>query len=1025
MKNTKYRQFEKYQISPKIKLSENRIIKDGSISCSKSSGIHEAFFQKINPKQNTLVYYQPSKQSKFAKTMKGIQKTQNKLCTSLNKDFFGRNHFILKPHRLEESISYEDCYNRTNVNPKLMAMNPQSRNEYQFKEYRKNRKLNIEENRYPSNYSYYESKYTKKIKKDSGNIKNCNTISTSIAYINNHDLKDNAFYSNKNNNYSNTSLNSNLNGNHEANSPCKCKTLNSNYYKLKKDKINNLVNLTSQNNRKTKSIFSIDCGNSKTIQPYSPSKYLQSKVQPHTPLVNSNYTISITNPDKKSEDMSYNFSKQITERVLPNKSVERIALRKLVFHHPKNRNYIKFKRKIEISEGSEIINMTQPDKLNILKVFTPKETKVKNIIKTNNNKKCICKSNNKDIFISNNKNDKVIITITNIKENKKTIRNINHNNKSKDDVKVQPKNHIKNEKKFVTEKKKKKPIQIIKNTNINKTQKSFDYTVHNTELKEKKNNKKNLIKKDYPTKTKEESDYFREIANIMYDNNTSLKNRKQYNHSNSHNINFSNGRPELANYYNKYNNYTISYYKDNNYKNNRKFSSDAVLNHSLKFFSNSLQRNNSNSKINTLNKPIIINTEKKKKSFTKLFIPKLNKNEIITHSLNLYNPSKEIKQKPHRYQPEISKYEIRSSRVNEHTKRLSNKRMGNDDDWDRHQYMGIRKRTYDPSLRQGKRDRILKSEKNILNDKFEFSSTIFVKSSEGLTIPGKNEYGKKKTNQDTYLIERNVNGVLNFNIFGVYDGHGDHGHFASQFVSRYIFHRIKNHPVIKKEDEPQQIYYKLIENGYRIIANIFLDADVQIQREKFDADRSGTTCVLVIQLEEHVICANTGDSRAIMIYDEHYDDNLMHSKVFPLSYDCKPELPNERKRIYARGGIVERAYDPYYGETGPYRVWGRGEDAPGLAMSRSIGDMDAKRFGVIPNPQIVEYTIDYFTKYMIMASDGIWEFISNEQAMKLSNKYYLRNDCSSICHELARKAISLWEKNDYVIDDITVLVVLF
>ena len=284
---------------------------------------------------------------------------------------------------------------------------------------------------------------------------------------------------------------------------------------------------------------------------------------------------------------------------------------------------------------------------------------------------------------------------------------------------------------------------------------------------------------------------------------------------------------------------------------------------------------------------------------------------------------------------------------------------------------------------------------------------------------------KKKTNQDTYLIERNVNGVLNFNIFGVYDGHGDHGHFASQFVSRYIFHRIKNHPLIRKEDEPQNIYYKLIENGYRIIANIFLDADIQIQREKFDADRSGTTCVLVIQLEEHIICANTGDSRAIIIYDEHYDDNLMHSKVFPLSYDCKPELPNERKRILARGGIVERAYDPYYGETGPYRVWGRGEDAPGLAMSRSIGDMDAKRFGVIPNPQIVEYTIDFFTKYLIMASDGIWEFISNEQAMKLSNKYYLRNDCSGICHELTQRAISLWEKNDYVIDDITVLVVLF
>ena len=1018
MNNTKYKQFEKYQISPKIKRSENKILKTDSISGSKSFGIHEAFFQKINTNQTPLVYYQPTKHNKYSKTMNSTHKAQSKLCTSLNKDYFSRGNFILRPQRLEESISYEDCYNRTNINPKLSSLNCQSRNDYQFKENRKNNKLNIEENKYPSNYSYYESKYTKKIKNEPETIKNCNTISTSIAYINNNDLKDNAFYKNKKITYSNTSINNKLNKSHETNSPCKNRTVNSNYYKLKKDKINNLVNLTSQNNKKTKAIF-INDNNSKTIQPYSPSYYTYTKTnaQPHTPLVNSNNTISISSPAKQKDDISYNFTKLITERVIPNKSVERIALKKLVFHHPKNKNFIKFKRKIEISGGAEVINMTEPDKFSIFKTFSPKVTKVKNIIKTKTNKNCLCKSNNKDIIINNNKNDKVIITITNLKENKKTIRNINYNNKSKENIKIQPKIYAKTDV-IATEKKKKKPIQFTKIKNTNKGPKTYD---NNNELKGKKNNKKNLIKNGYSQKERDEKDYFREVVKIMYDNSSGIKNRNQYNHCNTQTIDLSKRKSELSNK-NNYNTYTLSFSKDNNYKNNRKYSSDAVLNHSIKFFNNSLENNNSNSNTIASN----IKTEKKKKSFTKILIPKKNKTEIITHSLNLINTSKDIKQKSRRYQPEISKYEIRSSRIHENPRKINSRRLGNDDDWDRLQYMGMRKRTYDPSLRQGNRDRILKSEKNLLNnDKFEFSSTIFVKASEGLTIPGKNEYGKKKTNQDTYLIERNVNGVLNFNIFGVYDGHGDHGNFASQFVSRYIFHRIKNHPLIRKEDEPQQIYYKLIENGYRIIANIFLDADIQIQREKFDADRSGTTCVLVIQLEEHIICANCGDSRAIIVYDEHYDDNLMHSKVYPLSYDCKPELPNERKRILARGGIVERAYDPYYGETGPYRVWGRGEDSPGLAMSRSIGDMDAKRFGVIPNPQIVEYTIDYFTKYLIMASDGIWEFISNEQAMKLSNKYYLRNDCSGICHELTQRAISLWEKNDYVIDDITVLVVLF
>lgn len=1011
MNNTKYKQFEKYQISPKIKRSENKILKTESISNSKSFGIHEAFFQKINPKQTTLKYYQPTKQNKYPKTINFTNKAKSKLCTSLNKDIFNRDNFILKSQRPAESISYEDCYNRTNINPKLMAFNSQSRNDNQFKENRKNNKLNIEENKYPSNYSYYESKYTKKIKNEPKTIKNCNTISTSVVHLYSHDLKDNAFYINKENTYSNTSIN--MNRSHEANSPYRSCTLNSNYYKLKKDKINNLVNLTSENNNKKRSIFDKEYNNNnnKTIQPYSPSDYKDKKLraQPHTPMINSNYSISISSPPKKSYDISYNFTKLISERELPNKSIEKISLKKLVFHHPKNKNFIKFKRKIEISEGSEAINMTEPEKFKILKALSPKVTKVENSIKAKTKKNSICKSNNKDIVISNNKKDKVIITITNLKENKKTIRNINHNNISKDNIKIPPNNHIKTDKNLATEKKKKKPIQVIKSKTIKKEQKSYD---NNNKLTGNKNNKKNLIKKEYSKNEKDEIDYFREVLKIMYDNNTGLKNGKQYNHSNSHNISLSKRKPEFIN---NSNNYTISYSNGNNYKNNRKYSSDAVLNHSIKLFNNSLEKNNSNSKTQAT----YINTEKKKKSFNKILTPQTYKFESITRSLNLNNTSKEKWQKSHRYQPEISKYEIRSSRFNE------NPRMGNEDDWDRPQYIGIRKKTYDPNLRQGKRDKILKSKKNLLDDKFEFSSTIFVKASEGLTIPGRNEYGKKKTNQDTYLIERNVNGVLNFNIFGVYDGHGDHGNLASQFVSRYIFHRIKNHPLIRKEDEPQQIYYKLIEKGYRIIANIFLDADIQIQREKFDADRSGTTCVLVIQLEEHIICANAGDSRAIIIYDEHYDDNLMHSKVFPLSYDCKPELPNERKRILARGGIVERAYDPYYGETGPYRVWGREEDAPGLAMSRSIGDMDAKRFGVIPNPQIVEYTIDYCTKYLIMASDGIWEFISNEQAMKLSNKYYLRNDCSGICKELTQRAISLWEKYDYVIDDITVLVVLF
>ena len=331
---------------------------------------------------------------------------------------------------------------------------------------------------------------------------------------------------------------------------------------------------------------------------------------------------------------------------------------------------------------------------------------------------------------------------------------------------------------------------------------------------------------------------------------------------------------------------------------------------------------------------------------------------------------------------------------------------------------GNRKQSFEPGIRRKK------SRKDNAIGK-EFSIT-YIKSCDATSTAGRDDDGLTKINQDTYILEKNVNGVLNFNIFGVLDGHGVNGHFASQFVSRYIISRIKNHPSIKTLDTPKEIYKKLIENGYHIIGNIYKDADVQIAKEKFNCEMSGTTCVIVIQLDEHLICANTGDSRAILIYDDSNNDYLRDTKIHLLSYDCKPELPNEKKRIEECDGSVAQMYDEDEGgPCGPFRVWIKGEEYPGLAMSRSIGDMDAKKVGVIPNPQIIEYTVNTTTKYILMCSDGIWEFISNEEAMKIANKYYLRDDAKSLCQDLTNISTSRWLKEDIVVDDITVVAVFF
>ena len=331
----------------------------------------------------------------------------------------------------------------------------------------------------------------------------------------------------------------------------------------------------------------------------------------------------------------------------------------------------------------------------------------------------------------------------------------------------------------------------------------------------------------------------------------------------------------------------------------------------------------------------------------------------------------------------------------------------------------------EPEKDKGKREKSL-GPKRVKESKMpEISTVSIMKNAEALSTPGRDDDGLKKTNQDSYVLEKNINGIMNFNIFGVLDGHGVNGHFASQFVTKYIINRIKHHSLLRNLETAKEVYDKIKSNDFQIITNIFLDADFQIKKQKFNVEMSGTTAVLVIQLDEHIICANTGDSRAILVYGEPNKNKLVNTKIFRLSYDAKPDNPAEKKRIYENGGVVMKVLDENDEAIGPFRVWMKGKTYPGLAISRTIGDADAKKIGVIPNPQFIEYTINSKTRYVIVCSDGIWEFISNEEVMRIANNYYIKNDPLGLCHELTNKSTTLWLKEDVCVDDITVVAAFF
>ena len=310
----------------------------------------------------------------------------------------------------------------------------------------------------------------------------------------------------------------------------------------------------------------------------------------------------------------------------------------------------------------------------------------------------------------------------------------------------------------------------------------------------------------------------------------------------------------------------------------------------------------------------------------------------------------------------------------------------------------------------------------------DFDGSGFVKNYGGVSRPGKDSSGKRKTNQDALVCLTNINSIKDFNIFGVLDGHGPEGHYVSQFAAEFIPSRIANHPEIKVLKEPEKIYQKLKENNCIIITQAFVAADEQLKNIDFDAIESGSTCCLIIHIGSHIICANSGDSRALVVFDDPRNtntDNLNYWNVTALSMDYKPEIPEERNRIIMSGGIVEQMKDELGEGCGPYRVWAKGKDYPGLAMSRSIGDLKGKELGVIPDPGILEYDLNESTRFVVACSDGVFEFLDNKTVMNLCKNFFIQNDASAYCHELINYSLLEWEKNDNIVDDITAVVAFF
>eukprot|EP00240_Pyramimonas_obovata_P006370 CAMPEP_0118933426 /NCGR_PEP_ID=MMETSP1169-20130426/11980_1 /TAXON_ID=36882 /ORGANISM="Pyramimonas obovata, Strain CCMP722" /LENGTH=316 /DNA_ID=CAMNT_0006876183 /DNA_START=278 /DNA_END=1228 /DNA_ORIENTATION=- len=272
----------------------------------------------------------------------------------------------------------------------------------------------------------------------------------------------------------------------------------------------------------------------------------------------------------------------------------------------------------------------------------------------------------------------------------------------------------------------------------------------------------------------------------------------------------------------------------------------------------------------------------------------------------------------------------------------------------------------------------------------------------------------QKECQDEGVIIRRFGENVEQVFLGVFDGHGVQGLKASRFTGERMPMLLAQHP--------------LLSTNY---AQAFLDVCREVGRQLlsgtcgFDCQYSGTTaCFGMLTGNGTLLLGNVGDSRAVV----GRADASGRVTGIDLTNDDKPTDAPEKARIEASGGrVAQMEYDP--GEfDGPFRVFLREANIPGLAMSRSLGDGLAESVGVIPDPTCSEYRILPEDKFVLLATDGLWEVFTSDEACKWAEDYFnspekmARMPCTQA---LAEEAQRRWTRmdDDCVVDDTSILIV--
>ncbi|XP_074589163.1 putative protein phosphatase 2C 33 [Curcuma longa] len=285
------------------------------------------------------------------------------------------------------------------------------------------------------------------------------------------------------------------------------------------------------------------------------------------------------------------------------------------------------------------------------------------------------------------------------------------------------------------------------------------------------------------------------------------------------------------------------------------------------------------------------------------------------------------------------------------------------------------------------------------------------------------QQGRKGINQDAMIVWENFGSMNDTILCGVFDGHGPYGHMVAKRVrdilplkltsslegsinnsgninpeassTLSLHEELKDSIDFENNGECSQMLKRLeipLLKSFKIV-----DRELR-QYNDIDCSYSGTTAVTLIKQGDELVIGNVGDSRAVLGTRDQNNSLI----AVQLTVDLKPNLPGEAERIRkCRGRVFALREEPEVA-----RVWLPDKDMPGLAMARALGDFILKDYGLSSVPEISYRHITERDEFVVLATDGVWDVLSNQQVVDIVAS---APDRSSAAHLLVESAVKAWK----------------